>query len=677
MTGAENIMTDNTQAHRELTTLQPEDIIGLKDFSGLTISPDGRWAAFVRTVPVLEAEKSEHRGHIWLVSTDGGEPFQLTNGLNGDSNPQWSPDSTRLAFVSKRGDGETQIWLISIAGGEAKQLTHSKNGASSPQWSSDGKRIAFLKTEQDSDTDEKRKQAKDDRVIMGIDDFKQQHLWAIEVETVDDEPELLFSLPEEGADEHVSVDKSQRLTMGDFHVSEPHWSPDGRQIVFVSTPSPKADDTMFNGVIHVVDTGTRDIRKLTTHTGGESAPRWSPDGEQIAYLHSPERYGQKDLHVVAAEGGTSTNLTAVPLDRNADGPVWSPDGEAIYFIAMDRVRWQLYSASKGEGEIHQITHGDWVIGAISIADDGDTFLCSRSESYAPADVYVGSIRTGEMKRLTKLNPEIENFALGEVQVIQWQSSDGLEIEGLLCLPVGYEVGKNYPLIVEPHGGPRSSRDLGFKPTWHYFSGEGFAYFAPNFRGGDGYGNDFATANYNDWGGGDYQDIMTGVDFLIKQGIADPDRLIVGGSSYGGYMTCWIITHTDRFKAACNVCGVINLVSFYAQTDIPNFMSLYFAGPPSQRLALYRERSPISHVNRAQTPTLILHGEEDIRVPLPQSEEFYAGLKASGVETVFVKYPREGHSIGEPRHQLDMLNRQLAWYNRYITHDAKGDEKEGV
>ena len=191
-------MTNNIQERRELRTFQPEDIVGMKGLSGSVISPDGKWAAFVRTVPILEVEKSEHRGHIWLISTDGGEPFQLTNGPNGDSNPQWSPDSTRLAFVSKREDGKTQIWIIWIGGGEAKQLTHAKNGASNPRWSSDGKRIAFLKDEEDSAAEKQRKKAGDDRVIMGVDDFKQQHLWVIEVETLDDEPELLFNLPGRG-----------------------------------------------------------------------------------------------------------------------------------------------------------------------------------------------------------------------------------------------------------------------------------------------------------------------------------------------------------------------------------------------------------------------------------------------------------------------------------------------
>ena len=388
-------MIDNTQERRELRTLQPEDIVGLKGLGGSVISPDGKWAAFVRTVPILEEEKSEHRGHIWLVSTEGGEPFQLTNGPNGDSDPQWSPDSRRLAFVSKRGDGKTQIWIIPIGGGEAKQLTHASNGASSPRWSSDGKRIAFLREEEDSAAEEQRKKAGDDRVIVGTDDFKQQHLWVIEVETLDDEAELLFSLSGERSDESVDVDKSQRLTAGGFHVSEPCWSPDGQHIVFVSTPSPKADDTMFYGVIHIVDIESENVRKLTGHTAGESSPRWSSDGKQIAYLHSPERYGQKDLHIISAEGGTSTNLTATQLDRNADLPVWSPDGETICFIAMDRVRWQLYSASTvGWTKFVRLLMTIVSLERFLLPMMAIHFCVLAVRHHAPTDIWVGSIRTG-------------------------------------------------------------------------------------------------------------------------------------------------------------------------------------------------------------------------------------------------------------------------------------------
>ncbi len=696
-------MSDNVQEKQELKTLKPEDIVAMKGLGGAAISPDGKWGTFVRSVPVLEAEKSEHRSHIWLVSVgqaaslpdvsgsarlpDGAgqalpsrEPFQLTNGPNGDGDPQWSPDSTRIAFVSKRNGDKNQIWMVPIGGGEARQLTHTKNGASTPRWSPDGKRIAFLMQEKESEAEEKRKKAKDDPVIVGQNDFKQTHLWVIDVETMEAEPELLFTLPEGKSDqgdekEQDQKDKSQRLTEGGCHVSDPRWSPDGKQMAFVSAPSPKSDDTMFKATVQILDVETKAIRKLTPYDGGESAPRWSPDGTLIAFLYSPEGYGQRDPHIIPVEGGMPTNLT-LAFDRNTDTPVWSPDGATLYFGAMDGVRRHLYAISPlppvhggaKVGEIRRITQGDCVIGGISVADDGDTFLCSRATLHTPADLWAGSLHTGELRQLTKLNPQIEDFALGKTRVIRWKSSDGLEIEGLLCLPVGYEEGKSYPLIVEPHGGPHGgARDLGFKPQWHYFSGEGFAVFAPNFRGSDGYGRDFARANFGDWGIGDYQDIMTGVDNLIEQGIAHPERLVVGGWSYGGYMTAWMITQTDRFKAAMKGCGITNHVSMYGQTDIPSFMQLYFAdGSPAQQLELYRKLSPMSYTHRVKTPTLILHGAEDKRVPLPQSEEFYAVLKAVGVDVEFVKYPREGHGIGEPRHALDVLKRQLAWYKKYVT-----------
>jgi dipeptidyl aminopeptidase/acylaminoacyl peptidase len=283
------------------------------------------------------------------------------------------------------------------------------------------------------------------------------------------------------------------------------------------------------------------------------------------------------------------------------------------------------------------------------------------------DLWVGLIRAaGSLRQITKLNPQIADFALGETRVVRWQSIDGLEIEGLLCLPVGYEEGKNYPLILVPHGGPHGGVVLRFNPSSHYFSGEGFAVFQPNFRGSDGYGRDFAKGNYLNWGIGDYQDIMTGIDHLIDQGIADPDRMVVSGWSYGGYMTAWIVTQTDRFKAACNGAGLSNLVSMYAQNDIPGYIRIFFkSSPPYQQLDMYRRHSPISYIHQAKTPTLILHGAEDKRVPVPQAEEFYAGLKAINVDTEFVKYPREGHGIQEPRHTLNLLKRQLAWYKKYI------------
>ncbi|MFQ6039525.1 MAG: S9 family peptidase [Candidatus Poribacteria bacterium] len=664
-------MNKNHQENHQPKTLKPEDIVAMKKLSGAVISPDSKWAAFVLGAPILEEEKSEYRSHIWLVSAQSGEPFQLTNGTNGDSDPQWSPDSTRIAFVSKREGDKNQICIIPIAGGEAKQLTHTKNGASNPRWSPDGKRIAFLMQEKDSDEEEKRKKAKDDPVVVEKDDFKQTHLWVIDVATMDEEPELLFELPEKKSDEDKDdkkeQDKSQRLTEGDFHVSDHRWSPDGKQIAFVSAPSPKADHLMFNATIQIIDVETKAIRKLTPYGGGESAPRWSPDGNLLAFLYRTDdvNHLQKDIYIIPPEGGTPTNLTS-DFDHNEVAPIWSPDGESLYFETADGVRRHLYTVSKGGGEIRQITHGDCIISGMSIADDGDTYLCYRETSNTPMNLWVGSIRTGELKQITKLNPQIADFALGETRVVQWQSSDGLEIEGLLHLPVGYEEGKSYPLIVVPHGGPHGAVALRFNPSCHYFNGEGFAIFEPNFRGSDGYGRDFARGNYLNWGIGDYQDVMTGVDHLIERRIADSERLVVGGWSYGGYMTAWIVTQTDRFKAASKGAGLSNLVSMYAQNDIPSYIKLFFEdSSPYQQLEMYRKHSPISYIHQVKTPTLILHGAEDKRVPAPQAEEFYAGLKAIGVDVEFVKYPREGHGIGEPRHQLDLLKRQLAWYKKYV------------
>ncbi len=661
------VMGNRNHGSRQERILKPEDVIAMKKLGAAVISPDGKWAAFVQSAPVLEADKSEYRGHIWLASTENGEPLQLTNGPNGDSEPQWSPDSKYIAFVSKRGGDKCQIWVIPIAGGEARQLTYTKKGVSNPRWSPEGKRIAFLMCEKDSEMEEKQKKSKDDPVIVGKTDFKQAHLWVIDVETMDQEPELLFKLPRKADEEKQEKDKSQRLTEGDFHVTDPQWAPDGKQIAFVSSPSPKADHLMFNTTIHITDTETKAIRKLTPYDGGESAPRWSPDGKRVAFVYrmDDENPLQKDIYVIPSEGGIPTNLTS-DFDRSENIPVWSPCGELIYFETADRVRRHLYAVPQNGGEILQITHGDCIMTGMSIAGDGDTYLCHHETPESPAALCIGSIQTGKLKRVVESNPQVADFALAETRVVQWKSSDGLEIEGLLHLPIGYEQGKSYPFILAPHGGPNGAVAFRFDASLHYFCGEGFAVFEPNFRGSDGYGRDFAKGNYEGWGIGDYNDIMTGVDYLIEQGIADPERMVVSGWSYGGYMTAWIVTQTDRFKAACDGAGLSNLVSMYAQHDIPSFLQLYFedASPYSQ-MEMYRRHSPISYIHQARTPTLILHGAEDKRVPLPQAEEFYVGLKSVGVDVEFVKYPREGHNIEEPRHLLDLLKRQLEWYRKYI------------
>ena len=314
--------------------------------------------------------------------------------------------------------------------------------------------------------------------------------------------------------------------------------------------------------------------------------------------------------------------------------------------------------------------GPSVLHSTVAAASVQTFAALTSAPHSPPAVVVGTVAAGLRAPLVHSNPQFSGLSYGETRVIHWASSDGMAVEGILVLPPGRDRGP-CPLIVDPHGGPHGGRDLAFRAECQYFAAEGFAVFSPNFRGSDAYGGDFARANYGDWGGGDYDDIMSGVDLLIEEGAADPGRLVVAGWSYGGYMTAWVISQTDRFRAAMCGCGISNAFSMYGTTDIPRFMEMYFAdGSPATQPRLYRERSGLSHTASITTPTLILHGEEDERVPISQSEELHALLKATGVETEFVRYPREGHAISEPRHRLDVLGRQVAWYRRHLGMDAE-------
>ena len=291
------------------------------------------------------------------------------------------------------------------------------------------------------------------------------------------------------------------------------------------------------------------------------------------------------------------------------------------------------------------------------------FVMTDPES--PRDLWVSDINLRKPRPLVQSNSDIEKLKLGKTKVIRWKSFDGKTIEGVLVLPVGYKKGQRVPLIVEPHGGPMGVRTVAFNPIWQMFAGAGYAVFAPNFRGSGYHGREFVRANIGDWGGGDYQDIMAGVDYLIKEGIADEKKLGVEGWSYGGFMTNWIITHSDRFKAAVSGAGLSNLESFYGTTDIQGFMEYYHKGFPWSSREVYRSSSPLTSTFKVKTPVLILHGEEDARVPISQSEELYYYLKKSGVTVRFVRYPGEGHGLREPQHQIDRYTRMLNWFNTHI------------
>jgi dipeptidyl aminopeptidase/acylaminoacyl peptidase len=371
----------------------------------------------------------------------------------------------------------------------------------------------------------------------------------------------------------------------------------------------------------------------------------------------------------AATGSAATsaprNLTGKYNDSVNSAPKWSPDGAALYAAGAEGVYGQLLKIGVAGGEPKTIFASKGAYGGVDLSRDGRMLAFVFNDAKSTNNIWIASSAGREAKRLTNFNPKIKDFAIVPIEVIRWKAPDGLEIEGLLLKPLNYEAGKRYPLILQIHGGPYGQFAYGLNTRAQIFAANGYAVLLPNPRGSTGYGNKFTTANLGDWGGKDYQDLMTGVDEVIKMGLADPERLAVMGGSYGGFMTFWVITQTNRFKAAIGHAGISDWYSFYGQSDIPGLMEYGFGGVPWTARETYEKWSPVRYADRVKTPLMITHGEQDRRVPIAQAEQYYRALRKRGVETVFIRYPREGHGIAEPNHQIDLVRRQLEWFDKHL------------
>lgn len=630
------------------------DLMAIKTLIDTQISPDGSQILYVAVAPDLK--ESKVNTDVWMVSSAGGSAVKITNSPATDDTPRWSPDGKQFAFLSTR-DGKSQIWVINPTGGEASKLTDAKTAVTSFEWSLDGRRIAFLSPDPSTDEEDKKQRERDDTLVVdkGI---KMSQVHVIDVENKE----------------------SKQLTKGDFHVIDLAWSPDGKHIAFSHQKTPKAQYG-YTSDISVVSLDSGQVRKLVEQNGADNSPRWSPDGKQIAFSSQD---GKLDLLTntsicsIPAQGGTPRNISK-SFDNSANSFNWAPDSRTIYFAGDGQVTVQLYSLAVETGKVSPVTSGQRVHSGFSFTKDASRMAFLAQTPMMPAEVYVSNVSAFDPRKLTETNPQVRELALGQTEVIRWKSSDGLEIEGLLIKPVNYEAGKRYPLLTYVHGGPPGTFTLSFTPQLgsapiplqaepypvQVFAGQGYAVFCPNPRGSSGYGEKFRKANIKDWGQGDYKDIMSGIDHLISLGIADADRLGIMGWSYGGYMTSWVITQTDRFKAASVGAGVTNVHSFYGQTDIPIFLLAYFGDKPWNDLEVYKKSSAMFHAARIKTPTLIQHGEKDDRVPLPQGQELYIAIKENNVPVEFAVYPRQGHLIMEPKLQHDMLTRNLDWFNRWI------------
>jgi dipeptidyl aminopeptidase/acylaminoacyl peptidase len=630
-----------------------EKSLALKSVAAPKISPDGKWVVY--SLSEWDKEKNRRTSHLHLVPAQGGKPVRLTNGDKGESGAVWSPDSTMIAFLADRENSAdankgAQAWAIRIQGGEAWQITREDSAVSGIAWSPDGKHLAYIVKDAPKDKADREKKKKDKFDAIVVEEgLEYRHLWIVEIES----------------------GKKTRLTEGAFSAGAPVYSPDGKWIAYTQSPE-GVNETAYRDIskdrrtdIYLVPAAGGESRRITDNPAADSDPVWSPDGKRLAYVSrsDPKSWAAKsDIFVVSADGGAPRNLTQ-NWNESASDPNWM--GDHIYFAGGMSVYGNLYRVPASGGTVTPVAKGNRLLSGFDMASGKVVYLAA--DPHRTDDVYISFLDGSGETRLTVANPNLDEIALGQTDVVSWNAPDGTPIEGLLIKPVGYEAGKRYPAVLLVHGGPHSrwTAGLGSLRTAQIYAANGYAVLLPNPRGSTGYGTKFMQANNGDWGGKDFGDLMAGVDAVIAQGVADPEKLAVAGGSYGGFMTFWTITQTNRFKAAIGHAGISDWYSFHGQSDIPGLMEYGFTGYPWTSTEVYRKFSPMSFVDRVRTPILITHGEQDRRVPIAQAEQYFRALKERDVPVKFVRYPREGHGITEPNHQIDLIGRHLEWLKQHL------------
>lgn len=637
----------------------PELVLRVKRIDGVRVSPDGSRVAFEVAAALMDEETSEWRSQIFLAPTatgpQGPQAVQLTRGEKPATAPAWSPDGRWIAFLTAR-SGTSNLWRIAADGGEAEQVTDEKGEVAAFKWSPDGKSIAFVMSPPKSEEQEKREKEKDDAQVVDA-DLPMARLYVLPAEPGPDGKRV--SRPLSGADSSALGDPA------DFD-----WSPDGKSIAYTHQPTPKVDDWPRTD-ISVVDVAAGTVRPFASTPAAEAQPAWSPDGASIAYTLSdqPPTWGGTDRVVVAPAAGGEARLIDESWDRQPTLVGWTADGGGIIVAETWHTVDRLELLPAGGGSYSFLSPADLMVSSPTLNATRTRLGFVSQSSNRPPEAFTSSVAPFAAVAASAVQ-ELPAVPLGRTEVTRWKSSDGREIEGLLTYPVGYRPGSRVPLLVVVHGGPAGVFVRSFDASRGAypiaaFAAAGFAVLRPNVRGSSGYGHEFRYANYGDWGGGDYQDVLTGVDHLVEQGIADPERLGVMGWSYGGFMTSWILTHTHRFKAASVGAAVTDLVAFTGTADIPGFLPDYFGGELWETPEAWREHSPISHLEGTTTPTLILHGGADQRVPTSQGYELYTALKRLGVPVEMVVYPRQPHGLREPKLQLDAMRRNLEWFERWL------------
>jgi len=700
------------QPRRATTSMAPADILRVANVSDAQISPNGQWVVY--TVSTVAGDDTAST--LWLArssttttnvststlpptsrrlpTTDWPDERSAPTPLLADgwtaSNPRWSPDSTRIAFLAVQ-DDQRGLWIVApgvvdldkreprlIASLQSTNFFITYAGESFA-WSPDSKRIAYVSATEESPHDDlvpgtQATAADDPRVIDRIQyksrtsfsDKRRTHVWI----TAIDKPE------------------PRQLTSGLFYDHAITFSPSGDEIAFLSNHEADPDANNNSDIFAVDQHG--EVRQITATRGCEYEPTWSPDGKWIAYTATKRDITTidsvaEDTHVwVTNAAGANRRELTEELDRRARRPLWSADGRAIFFLAGSRGQTLIHRVELESGKVRALFDREAIIRgrtddvfafpsylfqitSLSVSSQWRSGLgLTLAGETRPAEVWVGDSEKEIWRPVSDHNNFMRGLTVIKPEELTFKSFDGTPIQGWLVKPTGWRANRKYPLILSIHGGPHGMSGWGFNPTFQVYAARGYAVLYLNPRGSSGYGQKFSDGTLNEWGGGDYKDLMAGVDEALRKfPWIDRDRMGVTGGSYGGFMTNWIITQTPRFKAAVSAASVSNLISFYSTSLYQDLIHAEFGGFPWDNYDLLWQWSPLRYVKQAQTPTLFIHGEQDNDVHITQAEEMYTALKRRGVETVLVRYPREGHGLREPKHRLDALERTLAWFDRYL------------